>query len=72
MKFDVKVVPNAKKAEVIKGADGVLKVKVNAPARQGKANRMLKEILSEYFKMPKSSIRIVKGLLSRNKIVEIE
>ena len=26
MKFDVKVVPNARKAEVIKGADGVLKV----------------------------------------------
>ena len=46
-------------------------VKVNAPAKEGKANKKLVEILSKHFSKPKSSIRIVKGLTSKNKVIEI-
>lgn len=72
MKIQVKVSPNAKEAKVEKESGGILRVKVNAPAREGKANKRLIEILAEYFSKPKSSIKIVKGINSKNKVVEIE
>lgn len=47
------------------------KVYVTVAPEQGKANKKMIELLSEYFRVPKSQIRIVKGEISRNKIVEI-
>jgi uncharacterized protein len=71
MDISVKVTSNSKKLEIIKVGEGNYKIKLDAPAIQGKANSRLIEALSEYFNTPKSSIRIVKGLKSKNKIVEI-
>ncbi len=68
----VKVVPNSKKAKVEQTEGGVLRVNVDAPAKEGKANKRLVEILAKYFSKPKSSIRIVKGQTSKNKVVEID
>lgn len=48
------------------------KVYITAPPEDGKANKKLIELLAQYFKVPKSQIRIVKGEMSRNKIIEIE
>ena len=70
MKIKIKVIPGAKKAEVIK-EKSFLKVKVNAPAQKGKANKRLTEILSKYFNVSKSDIKIIKGEKSKNKIIEI-
>jgi len=47
------------------------KVYVTAAPEKGKANKKMIELLAEYFKVSKSQIRIVKGEISRNKIVEI-
>ena len=68
----VKVVPSSKKAKVEQTEGGVLRVNVDAPAKEGKANKRLVEILAKYFSKPKSSIRIVKGRTSKNKVVEID
>ncbi len=68
----VKIVPNAKKEEVVKEGENHFKIKVRAPAFEGKANEALIEVLSEYFDIPKSRIKIDKGLLSKNKIVELD
>lgn len=68
----VKVVPNSKKAKVEQTEGGVLKVNVDAPAKEGKANKRLVEILAKYFSKQKSSIRIVKGWTSKNKVVDID
>ena len=68
----VKVVPNSKKAKVEQTEGGVLRVNVDAPAKEGKANKRLVEILAKYFSKPKSSIRIVKGRTSKNKVIEID
>jgi uncharacterized protein YggU (UPF0235/DUF167 family) len=38
---------------------------------EGKANARLREILAKYFSVPKSSIQILKGKCSRNKVVEV-
>lgn len=70
MKLSIRVIPNARKSEVVEEA-GFLKVKVDSPAKEGKANKRLVEILADYFKVPKSKIRILKGQNSKNKLVEI-
>ena len=72
MRIQVKVIPNSKEAKVEKESEGVLRVRVDAPTKEGKANKRLIELLAEYFSKPKSSVRIVKGLSSRNKVVEID
>ncbi|MHA1506652.1 MAG: DUF167 domain-containing protein [Candidatus Asgardarchaeia archaeon] len=71
MIIKVFVIPNSKSLKVEKDEDSYL-VWVDAPAKRGKANKKLIEALSEYFKVNRSSIRIKKGLKSREKIVEID
>ncbi|HEC87650.1 MAG TPA: DUF167 domain-containing protein [Thermoplasmatales archaeon] len=69
--FKVKVIPNAKKNEVIREEEK-LKVYVNVPAKDGKANRALIETLADFFNVKKRDIKIVSGEKSREKIVQIE
>lgn len=71
MKLLVKIKPNAKCSKVEQDGDGLI-VWVNAPAVDGKANKRLKEILSEYLKLPKSRIILEKGLKSKTKILDID
>lgn len=47
------------------------KIYVTAAPEQGKANKKMIELLAEYFKVSKSQVRIIKGEILRNKIVEI-
>lgn len=72
MEIRVVVVPNSRTAAVTKISDSSYRVKVNARAVEGRANARLLEILAEYFYIPKSHVRIVKGLSNRNKVVEIQ
>ena len=66
----IKVIPNAKKNKVVE-SEGLFKVYVNAPAVDGKANKALLAVLSEYFNIRKGSIKIVRGEKSREKVVEV-
>jgi uncharacterized protein (TIGR00251 family) len=70
MRITVRVVPNAKKERIEAFASG-LKVYVTAPALEGKANKRLLEVLAAYLKLKKSSLKIIKGESSRNKVVEV-
>ncbi|UCH51935.1 MAG: DUF167 domain-containing protein [Chloroflexota bacterium] len=70
MKISVKVIPNSKVEEVVKDGDRFL-VRVKQPAKEGRANRAVIKLLAEHFKVAQSSIIIVSGLKSRNKIVNI-
>ncbi|MGC8571815.1 MAG: DUF167 domain-containing protein [Candidatus Micrarchaeia archaeon] len=72
MKINVAVTANAKATNIIKIDEFNYKVKINAPAKEGKANERLIEFLSEYFNKNKSKIKIIKGLKSRSKTIEIE
>lgn len=44
----------------------------SVPPEKGKANHKVVEMLSDYFKIPKSSINLVSGVKSRIKIFEIQ
>jgi uncharacterized protein (TIGR00251 family) len=71
MKISVRVKPNMKEEKVEK-VDDVFTVCVKEPAKEGKANKAVIELLSEYFKVPKSQIVILSGMKSKQKIIEIK
>jgi len=65
----IKVIPNAGKNEIVGKQGQWLKIKIAAPATHGKANKELIAFFSEKCQVPKSAIKIKKGLKSRKKIV---
>ena len=69
--FQVRVQPRASRDEITGVVDGALKVRLQAPALEDRANVALCEYLAELLKMPKSAVRILSGERSRIKRVEI-
>jgi hypothetical protein len=70
MKLNIKVIPNAKQNKLVE-EPGRVKVYLTAPAVEGKANEALIEFLAEHFKTKKNKISIIRGIKSREKVVEI-
>ncbi len=66
--INLKIVPNSSKNEIIKEKD-FIKVKITAQPIENKANKALIEFLSKKFKIPKTSVVIVKGETSKEKTV---
>jgi len=71
MKLSVKIIPNAKKTEVVEWDGKILKVKIAAPAVEGKANRELIRLLSELCDCSQSEVEILKGQTSKQKILDV-
>jgi len=71
MLIEIKVIPNAKRTELIKTETGY-KARLTAPPVDGKANEALIELLSKEFGVPKRDVEITKGMTSRNKTVVIK
>lgn len=69
MKITVKAKPNSNENKVEKIDDLNFVVSVKDPPVQGRANRAIIKLLSEYFHTP--NVRIVLGHMSRQKIIEI-
>ncbi|MCX5749691.1 MAG: DUF167 domain-containing protein [Candidatus Saganbacteria bacterium] len=70
-RINVKVIPNAKKQRIIE-EEKQLKIYVNAPALEGKANEAVIEALMEHFKIKKKQIKILSGEKNRKKIIGID
>ncbi len=70
--FLVRVQPRSNKNEIVGVMDGALKVRLQAPAVENRANQELCEFLAELLKRPNSAVRILSGERSRNKRVEIQ
>ena len=71
MLIEIKVIPNAKRTELVKTETGY-KARLQAPPADGKANEALIELLSKEFGVPKRDIEIIKGAASRNKTVAVK
>lgn len=71
MVLNIKVIPRAKTSRVQELGANCLKVRLAAPPVNGKANKELIEILSEYYKVKRSQISIMRGERSGDKIVEV-
>jgi len=69
--FSVRVQPRASEEEIAGVMAGALKVRLRAPALEGRANEALCKYLAELLKTPKSAVRILSGHHSRSKRVEV-
>jgi len=70
MRLNIRVIPNAKQNKLVEEA-GRIKIYLNSPPVEGKANKALVEFLAEHYNTKRSRIKIISGEKSRNKIVEI-
>ncbi len=71
MKISVTVKPNSRKESVEK-VNGSYLVKVNAPPSEGRANKLVVELLAKFFKKSKSSFELISGHRGKKKIFEID
>lgn len=68
----VHVVPNAKSDCVVGEHGSAIKIKLRAPAVEGKANAALVRFLAEQMKLPRHAIVLQSGQRSRDKLLRIE
>jgi len=71
MKIFVKAKPRAKNEKIEKIGEDCFKVSVKEPPEEGKANQAIVKAIAEYFKVNQSTIKLVSGFSSKNKIFEI-
>lgn len=69
--FSVRVQPRASKNEIAGELHGALKIRLQAPALEDRANQALVEFLARVLRTPKSAVRLLSGQRSRNKRVEV-
>jgi len=63
--------PGARRSEIVGVADGRLRVRLAAPAADGRANRELRRFLGTALGVPPSAVVIVRGETSRRKVVRV-
>src|SRR5438876_8573856 len=69
--FLVRVQPRASKDEIAGEMGAALKVRLQAPAVEDRANEALVEFLAQLLKTPRTAVRILSGERSRTKRIEI-
>lgn len=70
--LEIKAVPNAPRTEVVGWWGAALKVKIHAPALEGRANDALGEFLAEALGVPRRAVTLRRGDKSRQKIVQVD
>ena len=71
-RLTVKVHPRARRSAVTGRLGDAWKLDLTAPPAEGKANEECVRFLAELVGVPRARVRIVTGLTSRTKVVEIE
>jgi uncharacterized protein len=66
------VIPNAKIDKVVGDYGNAIKIKLRAPALEGRANAALRSFLAEKLNIPERGVVIERGQRSRHKLVRIE
>lgn len=72
IRIEVFVQPRAAKTELAGMHDGHPKIRLAAPPVDGAANAALVEFVAKRLKIAKSRVRVVGGLASRRKVLEVE
>lgn len=70
MILNIRVVPKASR-NLVKKENDRLKVYLTKPGQKNLANIQLVDLLSEYLKVKKYQIKIIKGHKSQDKVVQI-
>ena len=72
VRVSVHVQPRASRSEIVGLHGDALKVRLEAPPVDGAANDALIELFAESLGCPRNAVRVVSGMTSRRKIVEID
>lgn len=72
MRINVRVTANARSPTVAKVGESSYRVRVDAPAVEGRANERLLEILAEHFGTKKARVRLLSGSRGRDKVLEVD
>ena len=67
----IKAIPNAPRSAVVGWLGDALKVKVHAPALEGRANDELCEFLADTLGLPRRAVTVAHGDKSRQKVLRI-
>lgn len=70
MKINVRVIPRAKINRVEIQSDGVVRVHTTTAPTDGKATADVIKMLAEHYNVPKTSIKLIRGATSRDKVFE--
>lgn len=68
----VHVIPNAKVDQVVGEHGDAIKIKLRAPAIEGKANAALRRFLTEKLRIPQRVVVLEHGERSRDKLIRID
>lgn len=76
MKLNIKVIPKASENKVVEDQEDLfgerfLKIKTTEVPENGRANKAIIDILSDYLNVSKNKIFILRGHKTSNKIVEV-
>ncbi|MGA2012634.1 MAG: DUF167 domain-containing protein [Solirubrobacteraceae bacterium] len=72
VRVPVRLQAHAGRDELVEMRQGVLLARVSAPALEGRANRALCRLLAKQLGVAPSRVTVVRGLRSRDKLVEVE
>lgn len=72
MRFSVRAVPRSSQEKIVIETDAKWKVYVREAPERGRANKRLEEMIAERLGVPKRKVRVVGGIASRMKTVEVD
>jgi uncharacterized protein (TIGR00251 family) len=72
VRLEVYIQPRASKTELAGMHDGLVKIRIAAPAVENTANRALIDFVAQRLGIAKRCVRIVSGGASRKKVLEID
>ncbi|MFI5336433.1 MAG: DUF167 domain-containing protein [Opitutales bacterium] len=70
--LELKTIPNAPRDEIVGWLGTALKVKVHAPALDGRANDALLEFFADRLGVPRRTVTLLRGDKSRQKVIRID
>ncbi len=68
----IKAIPNAPRNQVVGWLGDALKIKVHAPALEGRANDELRDFLADALGLPRRAVTVISGEKSRQKRLRID
>lgn len=68
----LRVVPNARRSKVVGEYGEAIKLKIAAPAVEGKANEALLQFVASHLGVPRRAVELISGEKSRDKTVEVD
>jgi uncharacterized protein len=71
LRIAVQLAPNAKQSEVCGVHDGALKIRLQAPPIEGRANEALLRFIADRLDVAKSAVSLLRGQASKRKLVEV-